>query len=790
MIDRLFEKLGGKRSTSGKAPQLSVPPVNSGGTEFSREVFLTQDALAINEARLCHLASLGLDLAGKTVLEVGGGIGLHTCFFESLGCKVTFTDARPENVREAQRRHPHRVTAVVDLDQEGDLGHLGVFDIIYCYGTLYHLAKPQKALGALAKVCRGLILLETCVTPGGDEQLNPLDEPAANPNQAASGLGCRPTRPWVMRQLRDQFGWAYHSRTQPLHPDFEVNWLDPAPRKLYRAVFVGSKQPIEVPTLSATICDLQNRVPDETQGIWLDIGAHLGETTFERAGTHPGLVIYAFEPNVKLAAERFDTVPNYTVLPMAVSEQNGFARFRLNTNSAASSLLPFDEQRLREWVGGEDLKTKNEVWVPTTRLDSFLEALGSPPVDYLKIDTQGADFSVIRSAGDQLAHIRKIKLEVTVTSTQLYQGAGSKAEVVDYLTRHGFALCSEQPQTHGQEENLVFFRPGALPKDIRPLNFDRLFPAGSDYRKLLRDLSDERLLALARCVAGLHPLGTYPGWTFSGAEEHPTPEVRFRQAIWQTCGERKLDKPVPFPWYDGLQLNLYLGNDMSRPTFIGGCIEPNEFVFMESVLKPGMVMLDVGANDGFFTIFAARRVGEAGQVFAFEPSEQEYNRLQANLALNQLHNVRPLKKAVADRNGQGLLRICEYGHEGQNTLGDFVHQVQGAGSQPVELCSLDEHFALENLSHLDFIKIDVEGAEYKVLLGARQLIGRFKPVILLELLDSALRKQGASAAEVIGLLKELGYLIYDFSPATGRLVASDFKNHSDNIVASPTPIAP
>lgn len=782
MIPTLLEKLAARKLRGRKKA------ADAQQEAFTHDVFLSTDALAINEARLSHLASLGLDLAGKKVLEVGGGIGLHTCFFESLGCSVTFTDGRPENVREAQRRHPHRTTAVLDLDEQTDLTRFGMFDVIYCYGTLYHLAKPSEALHALSRICREKILLETCVTPGEEEQLHPLSEPAANPNQAASGVGCRPTRPWVMSQLREHFGFAYHSVTQPLHPDFERNWLRPAQRKLYRSVFVGSKTRLAFPTLSESVCDLQNAVPNETRGIWLDVGAHLGENSFERAARHPGLTVYAFEPNLKLAAQRFDTLPNYVVVPMAVSDKDGFTRFLLNANPAASSLLPFDEERLRQWVGGEDLKTSAEVTVPTVRLDSFLKTAGIGQVDFLKIDTQGADFSVIQSAGEELARVRKIKLEVTVTPTQLYRGASTKQEVVRYLSAQGFVLVCEQPQTHGQEENLTFFRTGSRTAELRPVDLSQIDLEPTDYDAVVRELSEERLLRLAELVAELRPLETCPGWTFSGAEEDPSRAVQLRRAVWRSCAERKLQRPIVFPWYHGLRLNVYLGNDMSRPTFIGGCIEPNEFAFMDSILQPGMTMLDVGANDGFFSVFAARKVGNEGRVYAFEPSGREFGRLKANLVLNQLTNVRPVQKAVADLSGKGVLRICEYGHEGQNTLGDFVHQVKEAGTERVELCSLDDHFAAESLERLDFIKIDVEGAEYKVLAGARQILTRFKPIILLEALDPALGKQGSSTAEVTAFLKSLGYRIYDFSPATGRLVASDFARHSDNIVASVHPL--
>src|SRR4051794_35479336 len=133
MFEGLTQLLGPRKTDSGSnrspkpdgpaAPTAAAPTVSP-----EQAVFLTPEALAINEARLCHLASLGLDLAGKTVLEVGGGIGLHTCFFESLGCKVTFTDGRPENVAEVKRRYPHRTTAQLDLDQETDITRLGSFD--------------------------------------------------------------------------------------------------------------------------------------------------------------------------------------------------------------------------------------------------------------------------------------------------------------------------------------------------------------------------------------------------------------------------------------------------------------------------------------------------------------------------------------------------------------------------------------------------------------------------------------------------------------------------------------
>lgn len=112
-------------------------------------VFLTPEASAINAARQAHLASLGLDLAHKRVLEVGAGIGLHTPFFLERGCEVLVTDGNAENVGEIRRRLANVQSAQLDLEQDGAIDTLGAFDIVYCYGLLYHLSNPEAAIKKL-----------------------------------------------------------------------------------------------------------------------------------------------------------------------------------------------------------------------------------------------------------------------------------------------------------------------------------------------------------------------------------------------------------------------------------------------------------------------------------------------------------------------------------------------------------------------------------------------------------------------------------------------------------------
>jgi SAM-dependent methyltransferase len=213
--------------------------------------FIDSDALAINKARMEHLATLDLPISGKSVLEVGAGIGLLTGFFESRGCKVLSTDARPENVAEIKRRYPARQVATLDLERPEDVVRIGKFDIVFCYGTLYHLAAPEPALEALGKVS-DMTLLETCLSPG-DDDASPTVGEELTMNQAFSGVGSRPTRSWVLNRLTKFWGHGYISLTQPSHPDFPLDWTVPSSRPNTRAIFVGSRVALVNPLLSADI---------------------------------------------------------------------------------------------------------------------------------------------------------------------------------------------------------------------------------------------------------------------------------------------------------------------------------------------------------------------------------------------------------------------------------------------------------------------------------------------------------------------------------------------------------
>jgi SAM-dependent methyltransferase len=222
--------------------QLSAEPRPEGG---GVESFYTHAALEINEARLTHLASLELPLVGRRVLEVGAGVGRLTSFFIDRDCSVVVTEARSENVAELSRRMP--ALDVREADVEESLQHLGSFDVVFCYGVLYHLESPLRALRNIAAVCTDLLLIETMVCDSRLPVLR-LEDETKSVNQALRGLAHRPSPTYLALALnRVGFEHVYAATDPPDHPDYRFSWLDNMDTTrdgaLLRGVFVASRTP-------------------------------------------------------------------------------------------------------------------------------------------------------------------------------------------------------------------------------------------------------------------------------------------------------------------------------------------------------------------------------------------------------------------------------------------------------------------------------------------------------------------------------------------------------------------
>jgi FkbM family methyltransferase len=300
--------------------------------------------------------------------------------------------------------------------------------------------------------------------------------------------------------------------------------------------------------------------------------------------------------------------------------------------------------------------------------------------------------------------------------------------------------------------------------------------------------------SIARLYAGLiaptgPPVVPYPGWVF--ATEY-YPELRWmawrRAVLWHCARDRKIVFRLQVPWYDGTKVDVTLGNDQSMCLYVSGSFEPNEFVFLRGLLSPGMVAIDVGANEGLYTLFVAARVGPTGRAIAVEPSSRERRALQHNVDINALANVTVVDTALGAVLGKANLQIASGEHTGHNTLGSFVYdEVEAENAEMVTVETLDGLVDRLALSRVDFVKIDVEGAETSVLKGAGNVLRQLRPLLLLEVNEQALKAQGTGSAALVEMLKaEFRYEVLVFSEATGRVeMLQEGGGLSSNIVAAP-----
>ena len=182
---------------------------------------------------------------------------------------------------------------------------------------------------------------------------------------------------------------------------------------------------------------------------------------------------------------------------------------------------------------------------------------------------------------------------------------------------------------------------------------------------------------------------------------------------------------------------------------------------LKTQVIPGTTVIDVGANIGFFTRYFAAWTGPTGRVIAIEPEATNFERLQSILRSKGLDGiVVPVHAAAAEHAGQVGLAIDRYHPAGHYLSTDGV---------PTPAVTIDD-LVRQHPGQVSLIKIDVQGAELRVLQGAIQTLAASRPALLVELDESALRSQQASIESVVDFLASHGYhgrllLPHGLSPA-------------------------
>lgn len=176
--------------------------------------------------------------------------------------------------------------------------------------------------------------------------------------------------------------------------------------------------------------------------------------------------------------------------------------------------------------------------------------------------------------------------------------------------------------------------------------------------------------------------------------------------------------------------------------------EPETMKIFQELLKPGMSFVDVGANIGWFSLYAATLIGESGKITAYEPSDWTFDRLRANIQLNGFANISARRAAVGQTTTTAELVLpCGYRLDRKDT----------ATKQRVDIVALDDDL---DGQPVDLIKIDTDGFEIDVINGAKTTIENHTPNIIFEVMT---RTDAAKTRDVTDFLRGLDYRIVDES---------------------------
>ncbi len=190
-------------------------------------------------------------------------------------------------------------------------------------------------------------------------------------------------------------------------------------------------------------------------------------------------------------------------------------------------------------------------------------------------------------------------------------------------------------------------------------------------------------------------------------------------------------------------------------------IEKNQTKFWKKYLRAGMIVLDIGANIGYYSLMAAKRVKGTGLVYSFEPVTDTFIKLNKNIHLNQFQNIKVINKAMSDTTG--IIEIFTADVENTGTASFSEHTHFSGVREKVETITGDDFFLDEETKRLDLVKIDVEGAEMKVLKGMIKTLRKFKPLVLVEINKALLEKNGTRPYEIYQTLGSVGYEPYEIN---------------------------
>ncbi|WP_462252922.1 FkbM family methyltransferase [Ferruginibacter sp.] len=211
------------------------------------------------------------------------------------------------------------------------------------------------------------------------------------------------------------------------------------------------------------------------------------------------------------------------------------------------------------------------------------------------------------------------------------------------------------------------------------------------------------------------------------------------------------------------------GHTLRLPTrfyrFFPDNYEEENFGFLFSKVKKGDVVLDFGGHIGLFAVIASQATGSQGKVYSFEPSPTTNKLLRKSVVINNAQNIiTTFQKAVGGSVGKTTFFISDAQADNANSLVNYKEDRPLHGID-IDVTTIDAFVKEQNLTKVNFIKIDVEGAEYDALKGGVETFNKFKPVCILAIHPEPIKAKGDSLGQIFDFVQSMNYkALYNNKP--------------------------
>ncbi|MEX2484640.1 MAG: FkbM family methyltransferase [Brumimicrobium sp.] len=234
-----------------------------------------------------------------------------------------------------------------------------------------------------------------------------------------------------------------------------------------------------------------------------------------------------------------------------------------------------------------------------------------------------------------------------------------------------------------------------------------------------------------------------------------------------------------FTTEQGVSMDVDISDYVGHYLYFGFKDEGHQKLY--GLVKEGMKILDIGTNIGSTLLHFAKLTGDAGFVYGFEPDTINYKACLKNLSLNDFKNIKVSNIGLGDENNEYDLYEDSDGNRGGNRIS--FDQNNNKRKSRITVEKLDHWSDKNQVENIDLIKIDIEGFEYKALMGGEGLIRKNMPILFIELDDNNLKNVGDSALGLVKLLENWGYSIKNSLNNESVSSKTDFTDCHYDIIA-------